>query len=362
MKSRISLISLPLLALLSSQGASAGIISQPTVERTAPDAVTIRWADKSAVDVFEADRADADIASAKLVSGKDKDGKAEVKVGEAARPYFLLRDTKTGEVSKVAERVVPLHQGSNFRDIGGYETDIGKHVRWGMIYRSGGQPLLTDADVQEVKGLGLANLVDLRSNEERSLAPTRLDGIPYKAVGYSMGSMMAAGGGKIGQNSGNPMDGVEKVYRKFPTQLAPQVRLVFHTLLSKEGPLVYNCSAGQDRTGFTTGLILSALGVPRATIYADYALSPVYRRPEWEMPKIDDATAQSNAAAAYFARFQKNPAAGKPQILATPEGKPYLAFALEQIDAQWGSVDTYLQNEIGLTSIDLAALRANYTE
>lgn len=44
-----------------------------------------------------------------------------------------------------------------------------------MICRSGGQPLLTDADVQEIKELGIANLVDLRSDEERVLAPTRLE-------------------------------------------------------------------------------------------------------------------------------------------------------------------------------------------
>jgi protein-tyrosine phosphatase len=46
----------------------------------------------------------------------------------------------------------------------------GKHVRWGMIYRSGATPLLTDGDVQTVAGLNLAGVVDLRSSEERQLA------------------------------------------------------------------------------------------------------------------------------------------------------------------------------------------------
>ncbi len=61
--------------------------------------------------------------------------------------------------------------------------------------------------------------------------------------------------------------------------LAPQMRLLFNTLKRGEGPIEYNCSAGQDRTGFATALILSALGVPRETIYKDYLLSVKYRQP-----------------------------------------------------------------------------------
>ena len=37
--------------------------------------------------------------------------------------------------------------------------------------------MLTPADVAQVKALGVANLVDLRSDEERLFAPTKLDGI-----------------------------------------------------------------------------------------------------------------------------------------------------------------------------------------
>src|SRR3546814_12094115 len=77
------------------------------------------------------------------------------------------------------------------------------------------------------------------------------------------------------------------VYRDFPQQLVPQLRVLFDTLLAKEGPVVYNCSAGQDRTGFATAMIMSALGVPREVIYKDYLLSTGYRKPLYELPKID---------------------------------------------------------------------------
>ncbi|WP_336969424.1 tyrosine-protein phosphatase [Sphingobium aromaticiconvertens] len=215
-----ALTSLPLVAMLAGPAALAGTITDPIVERVSPDRLVVRWKDADAVDVLQADGADTAAGSATLVSAKDKDGVHEVQVRGTARPYFLLRDTRSGDVVRVAERVLPLEQGSNFRDVGGYAAAGGKHVRWGMIYRSGGQPMLTDADVQEVKGLRIANLVDLRSDEERVIAPTRLDGIPYNAVGYSMAGILAsmAQGAKGGPTDpAKAMEGMANGYRAFST-------------------------------------------------------------------------------------------------------------------------------------------------
>lgn len=349
----------PLAAALAAPAAWAGTIANATVERAAPDRLVVRWTDRDPVDLLQSDRPDATAEAATLVSAKDKDGVQEVTVAPDARPYFLLRDGKSGETVRVAERVLPLEQGSNFRDVGGYATADGKHVRWGMIFRSGGQPMLTDADVKEIKSLGIANLVDLRSDEERVMAPTRLDGIRYNAIGYSMASMMAV---MSKADPANPLAGLQEGYRAFPQSLAPQVRLVFAKLLSKEGPVVYNCSAGQDRTGFTTAMVLSTLGVPRDTIYADYVLSMTYRRPEWEMAPMSDELASRSPVFAYFAQAKKDPRAAKPTNLVASDGTPYLATAFKAIEDKWGSVDSYLEQEIGLTKVDIAQLRATYLE
>ena len=127
------------------------------------------------------------------------------------------------------------------------------------------------------------------------------------------------------------------------------VRTLRHELLERDGPVAYNCSAGQDRTGFATALILSALGVPRDTIYADYHLSTTYRRPEWEMPKLDATQADSNPAVALFARYQSDPGYRTPKPLLTPDNKPLLAFAFEEIEAKYGSVEAYLDNDGNVT-------------
>lgn len=345
-------IILPLVTLLLAGTAHAASIDAPSVTRTAADALTVSWTGQGPVDVFLSDDPAAAAHQAKLISAADRDGTETVKAAPGQRSYFLLKDRRSGETVRVAERLLPLQQGSNFRDIGGYPAAGGKRVRWGLIYRSGGQPLLTDADVRQVQALKLTKIVDLRSSEERVIAPTRVDGVPYQAIGYPMAALSA------GRAPGNG----EGVYRRFPVFLAPQVKLVFQDLLGRKGPIAYNCSAGQDRTGFVTAIILSALGVPRETITADYHLSTTYRLPEWEMPKIDTVAQANNPVAMFFAKYQVNAAAAKPTPLKDPDGTSFLSYAFSEVEKRWGSVDAYLEQEAGVTPEDIATLRAHYLE
>lgn len=327
------------------------------VTRLTPDRLKISWTDRNGVDVYMADRADMTVDASKLVSANDRDGAHEISVRPATRPYFLLRDRKDGSIVRVAERLLPLEHGSNFRDIGGYPAAGGKHVRWGMIFRSGASPLLTEADQATVAELRLANMVDLRSEEERQIAPSKIYGVPYHAVGYPMRDILARM-----RLEGRDVSPNGALYRHLPVMLAPQLRVLFSRLRANEGPIVYNCSAGQDRTGFATALILSALGVSRDVIIADYHLSTGYRRPEYETPAIDPAAFPDNAAARMFAQYRKDPRAAKPQPLKEADGTAFLSFALDEIDQRYGSVEAYLAKEVGVSAVDLAALRTTYLE
>lgn len=346
------LIGLSAFALVASATPAIARADNALVTRTAPDRVTVSWTAKGPVDLFWSEKPVSDPAAATLVSAKDRDGRQDVTVDAAVRPYFLIRDKADGAVVEVAERVVPLERGSNFRDIGGYEGADGKRVRWGAIYRSGATAMLTPGDNSRVRALGLTNMVDLRSSEERVLAPSKIDGVAYTAIGYSMGDILRM----VRQGSSGGM------YSAFPTMLAPQLRIVFDLLKRHEGPIAYNCSAGQDRTGFTTAMVLSALGVPRDTIVKDYHLSTTYRQPQWEMPPINAAAFPDNPVAQFFARGAHAGADMKAQPLYDANGKSMLLDAFAAIDTKYGSVDAYLEKEVGVTAADLAALRANYLE
>ncbi|MEL0209974.1 MAG: tyrosine-protein phosphatase [Novosphingobium sp.] len=185
--------------------------------------------------------------------------------------------------------------------------------------------------------------------------PTRLNGIRYTAIDYSMTSMMPT-------MSVPGASSMYDLYRTMPTFFAPHFKLVFDDLLRRKGPIMYHCSAGQDRTGVTTAVVLSALGVPRDVIVEDYHLSTQFRRPAFEMPPISPAMAEANPVARMFAGYQKAPGADKPAPLKTSDGRAYLEGAFAEIDARWGSVDNYLVSEVGLTREQLKEIRRFYTE
>src|SRR5690349_19422488 len=139
MNRTVTVLAIPLVLM---SGVATAKVSAEKVERISPDKIVVTWTGKAPVDVYVSDSPDATVATAKLVSRGDADGSFEITA--TSRPYFLLKDTKDNTVARVAERAVPLAQGSNFRDIGGYATTDGKHVKWGRIYRSGGQPMLNE--------------------------------------------------------------------------------------------------------------------------------------------------------------------------------------------------------------------------
>jgi protein-tyrosine phosphatase len=151
-------------------------------------------------------------------------------------------------------------------------------------------------------------------------------------------------------------------YQHFPSLLAPQMRGLFQSMLTNNDPLVYNCSAGQDRTGFATAIILTALGVPRDIILTDYHLSTVSRNPEYEVPKIDLTVEATNLAAGIFAKLQRDGHVRTPQPLYDADQNALLEHSFDEIQKRWGSVESYLDQEIGVEAASIQKLRRAYLE
>ncbi len=156
--------------------------------------------------------------------------------------------------------------------------------------------------------------------------------------------------------------GDRPMYAGVETMLAPQYRSIFRRLLADDGAVLYHCSAGQDRTGVATALILSALGVDRATIITDYHLSTELRRPQWEMPPVNPADHPGNVIVQYYAQAAARPGGVRAAPLYTPDGQSHLAQFFTHIDATYGSVEGYLDRVLGIIATDVARLRALYLE
>lgn len=324
------------------------------VKRSDARTVTLHWQDNDPVSVYTSTDPDAGIAAATLVASDVRTGTLSVPAAANERRYFLLRDGGDGAVVTVAERELPLERGSNFRDLGGYRGAEGRMVRWGRIFRSGAMPLLTDGDYSLLSGLKIGAIVELRSLDERMIAPTQLDdrtGALFLSNDYSLKAMMA-----------NMMADREYLYRDVGKALAPQYRMIFRRLLANDGAVVYNCSAGQDRTGVATALVLSALGVDRPAILRDYHLSTALRRPQNEMPPLNPADWPGNPIVPYYVAAMKSPGGPKAEPLYTPSGASHLVRFFEVIERDYGSVEAYLDRELGITAEDVKRLQAIYLQ
>lgn len=259
------------------------------------------------------------------------------------------------------DRLLPLEGGSNFRDLGGYFTEDGRVVRHGLLYRSGVMTGLSERDMQYLEGFGFRQVVDLRSREELELYPNhwveRTD-IAYSHGDYSMARIVES----MVDEGGEPLP-MSALYRQMPNMLQPQLRAYFSALIDGEAPIVVNCSAGQDRTGIASALLLTSLGVPREVVVQDYLISTRYRRPAIERGSINlEAAAEENLFAKLMLRYGdgEKPAAAQP--LLTDGGVPYLHYAFAQIEADYGSIDAFLEQAIGVDASDLEQLRAIYLQ
>lgn len=347
-----------LIALLGSLAASlasvpALAIDHASVVRIDDGHVRVTWSDKDPATLFVVDRADGLPKGIAPTLRGDASGEAVIALPRDHRRYVMLRDGGDGSLTIAAERELALEQGSNFRDIGGYRGLGGKHVVWGKIFRSGALPLLTEKDYGLLGGLGLGTIVDLRALEERMVAPDLLDdrtGALFLSNDYSIVPLMAA------WRSGNG----KAMYAGTEISLAPQYRSLFRRLLANDGAVMYHCSAGQDRTGIATALILSALGVDRPTIIADYHLSTELRRPQHEMPLLDPAKFPGNPIVALYAHSQARPGGMKAEPLYTKDGQSHLAQFFDYMDAEYGGVEPYLNAKLGIGPSELAQLRRLY--
>jgi len=257
-------------------------------------------------------------------------------------------------------RILPLEGGSNFRDLGGYPTESGRTVRRGLLFRSAAPSSLTAADEIYLSQFGFESIMDLRSSEEIELFPNRWAehlGIGYYRHDYSITNILPTQDAEDLQN----LD-ISQLYPGMALSLKPQLKQYFTLLADGKAPIMVNCSAGQDRTGIASALLLTVLGVPRQMVIEDYLLSTDFRRPQIERGNVDLAAhAKDNAFAAMMARYAQAEAIHASPLV-TADGTPYLEFALRRIEQDHGSVEGFLTQEVGVTPAQLNRIRALYLQ
>lgn len=339
----------------------AATITEASVTRT-PEGLALTWtADPAAapVDVYLVSAAGAET----LVSDDDADGAHLIPTeAAAARPLVRVVGAE-GVALTVAERLLPLEGGRNFRDLGGYVGHEGRRVRWGLVFRSGTMARLTAADQALIRGLGVTTICDFRANEERLREPTDWAAIDPELVYRSRDYITDSSGLRdvLRNPQAAPAD-ISEAMRQFYGEIAythaESYRVMFQDVIDGRLPLAFNCSAGKDRTGMAAALMLHVLGVDREIILQDYALSEevvdyerAYRAPA---PPAAEGTPNPWAFIAALSPEQR-----APLLRSDPA---YLAAAFALIETREGSVDAYLERVLGVDRADVAIIRDRLLE
>ena len=160
----------------------------------------------------------------------------------------------------------------NFRDLGGYRTADNRMVAWRTLFRADGLNKLTDTDLALMADLGLATVIDLRTldeAEQRGSFPTERLDVTY--VGLPLTDVLPA---TEELPEWKEAAYVATRYAAMVSEGGPVLTSAIDALATGSAlPAVMHCSAGKDRTGVLSALVLAFLGVPDESIIEDYALS-----------------------------------------------------------------------------------------
>lgn len=263
--------------------------------------------------------------------------------------FLLPAGQALAQINDSAMRHVRVQGAINFRDLGGYATADGHHVKWRVLYRSADISALTTADLDTLKARNIVYDVDLRGVAESAKAPDKLNpGMDYILCPAGSDSMNGALFRHVaGMTQGG--DSLMRVFYTNTTYLTPRYKPFFGKLLvlPSGNALVFHCTAGKDRTGIAAALLLYALGVPYETIRADYEATNYYRAG-------DNERSMKSLTGMHISE----PVA---RALMSANGE-YLDATFDALRAQYGSVDRYLEEQLGLDREKIARLRAMYLE
>lgn len=244
------------------------------------------------------------------------------------------------------ERLLALEGGCNFRDVGGYRTQSGATVRWGQVYRAGVLSYCTDADLRTLQQLGVRAICDLRRAEERRREPTDW---PDPATHHLFwdddedAPTLRAFAARHAPDPAGMRAAMIDLYRALPDWMISRIAGLFGCLAAGNLPLVVHCAAGKDRTGIAVAVLLLTLGVPRATVLEDYLMTN--EAGDFEQFLRSRRHSELGLAADHHPLLELPAEIRRVLLGAEPD---YLEAALEQIDADYGSLENYLERAVGV--------------
>jgi protein tyrosine/serine phosphatase len=216
----------------------------------------------------------------------------------------------------------------NARDVGGMPADGGV-VRTGALIRSESLTGLSPDGVELVRTVGISRVIDLRRPVESDTAHPFADHEAYTNLPVE----------DPADATGQPSTMLELYLAMLDARPELFAAAVAAIAEAPPGAVVVHCAAGKDRTGLVVALTLTAIGVHRDVVAADYAITQerIAEQLERYLAELEEAHAEQVRA------FQATP----------PES---MHAVLDHLETTYGGVLAYLRRG-GLTDDQVAALR-----
>lgn len=259
---------------------------------------------------------------------------------------------------------------TNTRDLGGYYTMDGRKILPKRLLRSGA---LFEAPEEDLKILTdqcrLGTVIDFRTGEERRQKPDpEIPGVvnifnpilDEKTVGITFEEEETQ---KKGDNAirgilehaaslgGNPRLYVDQLYEDLAlnSHAARSYRRFFEILLeADERAVLWHCTAGKDRVGIGTALLLTALGVDRETIVKDFVMTNDF---------VED---HAEKIAGQVAAETGNKALGDCVRVLLTVSEEYILHGFQAMEQAYGNMDAYLEQHIGLEAEKREGLKRKF--
>ena len=260
--------------------------------------------------------------------------------------------------SVTTPRILIPNGRCNLRDLGGYNTQDGsRFIRHGVLYRSS-RPATRDRElVATLKEISPRLVVDFRFLHEieleddnaviegaRVLRCCPADEARSPEFAFTRSDMEKKDLGDIHvlqqalDDAYTTMPFGSRAYRDF-----------MRAIVQNPGTVLYHCSAGKDRTGMASAMIMLALGVPQQAIVEDYMLSGAARAVGLEERLLE---------------YSNNPSHTPQQVAMWHR---YLTMSetaiigmLEAIRSRYAHMEDYFAAELQISRDDLETMRETY--
>jgi protein-tyrosine phosphatase len=264
----------------------------------------------------------------------------------------VLFPSETGDDVSAEQRPL-LESVRNFRDLGGRRTAAGGRVRSGTLYRSGALHWLTEDDRSQLGQMGLRVVYDLRTEDERELAPTelpssiRLELLPIGGTAARTRELWELV--MRGEMTEVPPNFLFQVYESLAEDASSTFGRLFGLLASSTGtPGLIHCTAGKDRTGISVALLLSSLGVEDEDILDDYVRSAVV----YSAPQMAKLRSRLEGTGIDVERYKA--------MFGAP--REAMASFLDALRERYGSAQGYLVEEAGVEVGVFSELQNRFVE